>query len=128
MIRIRRKGHPVFIFMALLALSIALPGHYALAALVPTDAAADSAGAADARGRVMQSLAREDVRAALAAQGLDPEEIQARVAGLTDAEVQQIAGQLDRLPAGGNAWAAAVLVLVIVLLVIIILKVSGHIR
>ena len=53
MIRIRRKGHPVFIFMTLVALSIALPGHYALAALVPTDAAADSANAADARGRVI---------------------------------------------------------------------------
>ena len=116
------------IFMALVALSIALPCHYALAALVPTDSVADSAGAAGARGRVMQALAREDVRAAFAAQGLDPEEVQARVAGLTDAEVRQIAGQLDQLPAGGNAWAAAVLVLVIVLLVILILKVSGHIR
>lgn len=128
MTRIRRDGRPVFIFMALVALSIALPCHYALAALVPTDSVADSAGAAGARGRVMQALAREDVRAAFAAQGLDPEEVQARVAGLTDAEVRQIAGQLDQLPAGGNAWAAAVLVLVIVLLVILILKVSGHIR
>jgi len=128
MIRIRRNGHAAFIFMTLVALSIALPGHYALAALVPTDAAADSANAADARGRVMQSLGREDVRAALAAQGLDPEEVQARVASLTDAEIQQIAGQLDQLPAGGNGWAAAVLVLLIVLLVILILKVSGHLR
>jgi hypothetical protein len=114
--------------MALVALSIALPGHYALAALVPTESAAGSVGAADARGRVLQSLAREDVRAALTAQGLDPEEVQARVASLTDAEVQQIAGQLDQLPAGGDGLGVAIVVLLIVLLVILILKVSGHIR
>jgi hypothetical protein len=76
----------------------------------------------------MQALARADVRAALAAQGLDPEEVQARVASLTDTEIRQIAGQLDRLPSGGNGWAAAVVLLLIVLLVVLILKVSGHIR
>jgi hypothetical protein len=128
MIRIRRNGQPVFMFMALVALSIALPGHYALAALVPTDSVAGHAGAADARSRVMQSLAREDVRAALAAQGLDPEEVQARVASLTDAEVQQIADQLDQLPAGGDGLGVVIAVLLIILLVILILKVAGHIR
>jgi hypothetical protein len=128
MIRVRRKGQPVFIFMLLVALSIALPFHCALAALVPTDSIGDCAGATDARGRLMQYLAREDVRAALAAQGLEPEEAQARVAGLTDAEIRQIAGQLDRLPAAGDGLWVIVAVLVIVLLVILILKVSGKLR
>jgi hypothetical protein len=128
MIRIRRNGHPVFIFMALVALSIALPCHYALAALVPTDSVAEPAGSAEARGRLLQYLAREDVRAALSAQGLDPEEAQARVASLTDAEVRQIVGQLDRLPAGGDGLGLIIAVLLIVLLVIVILKVAGHLR
>jgi hypothetical protein len=128
MIRVRRKGRPVFIFMLLVALSIALPCHYALAALVQTDSVVNSAAGADARGRLMQYLAREDVRAALAAQGLDPEEAQARVACLTDAEVQPIAGQLDRLPAGGDGLGVAIAVLVIILLVLVILKVAGKLR
>jgi len=128
MIRVRKKGQPVFIFMLLVALSIALPYHYALAALVPTDSVADSAGGADARGRLMHYLAREDVRAALAAQGLDPEEAKARVASLTDAEVRQIASQLDKLPAGGDGLWVAVAILVIVLLVVLILKVAGKLR
>jgi len=128
MIKVRRKGRPVFIFMLLVALSIALPYHYALAALVPTDSVADSGGAADVRGRLMHYLAREDVRAALAAQGLDPEEAQARVACLNDAEVQQIAGQLDQLPAGGDGLGIIIAVLVIVLLVILILKVAGKLK
>jgi hypothetical protein len=76
----------------------------------------------------MQSLAREDVRAALTAQGLDPEEVQARVASLTDAEIQQIADQLDQLPAGGDGLGVVIAVLLIILLVILILKLAGHIR
>jgi hypothetical protein len=128
MIRIRRKGQPVFIFMVLVAVSIALPFHYALAALVPTDSVAGAADGADARGRVMQYLAREDVRAALAAQGLDPEEAQARIASLTDAELRQMADQMDRLPAGGDGLGVVIAVLLIVLLVILILKVAGKLR
>ena len=128
MIRVRRKGRPIFVFMVLVAISIALPFHYALEALVPTDAIAEAAGSGDARGRMMQYLAREDVRTALAAQGLDPEEAQARVASLTDAEVQQIVNQLDQLPAGGNGLGVVIAVLVIVLLVILILKLAGKLR
>jgi len=76
----------------------------------------------------MQYLAREDVRAALAAQGLDPEEAQARMASLSDGEVRQIAGQLDQLPAGGDGLGIIIAVLVIVLLVILILKVAGKLK
>ncbi len=119
MVRIRREGQPVFIFMVLVAVSIALPCQYALAALVSTDAVADGAGA---RGRLMQYLDREDVRAALTAQGLDPEEARARVASLTDAD------QLDQLPAGGGGLGVVIGVLVIVVIVLLILKYTGMLR
>lgn len=125
MVRIRREGQPVFIFMVLVAVSVALPCQYALAALAPTDAVADGAGA---RGRLMQYLDREDVRAALTAQGLDPEEARARVASLTDAEVRRLVGQLDQLPAGGNGLGIAIGVLVIVAVVLLILKYTGMLR
>jgi len=106
-------------------MSIALPFHYALAALVPTHAVGDTG---NARDRLAQFLARGDARAALVAQGVDPAEAQARVASLTDAEVQQIAGQLDKLPAAGDGVWVAVAVLLIVLLVVLILKVAGKLR
>lgn len=125
MVRIRREGQPVFIFMVLVAVSIALPCQYALAALVSTDAVADGAGA---RGRLVQYLDREDVRAALTAQGLDPEEARARVASLTDAEVRQLVGQLDQLPAGGNGLGVVIGMLVIVVIVLLILKYTGMLR
>ena len=123
MIGLRNKGRPVFILMIALALLIAVPIHAALAALVDTEAAADSVRGSDARARLHHYLAREDVQAALRTQGIDPLEAEARVASLTDAEIVHIASRLDELPAGG-VLGFVILVLVIVLLVFVILKVA----
>ncbi len=123
MINLRRKGRPVFILMISLALLVSIPYQGALAALVDTETAVDSVHRSDARTRLHQYLARGDVQAALRAQGIDPAEAEARVASLTDAEITQIAGRLDELPAGG-VLGFVILVLVIVLLVFVILKVA----
>ncbi len=126
MIFLLEKCQPVFILMIALGLFMALPHPAALAALVPTGAALDLEKGMDSRAKVLQFLAREDVRAALIAQGIDPAEADARVAGLTDAEISQIADRIDELPAGG-VLGAVILVLVIVLLVVVILKLVGKI-
>lgn len=123
MIGLRKRGQPVFVLMIALALLIAFPFHAALAALADTDAAMESARGSDARMRLNHHLARGDVQAALRAQGIDPIEAEARVASLTDAEIDQIASRLDELPAGG-VLGFVILVLVIVLLVFVILKVA----
>jgi hypothetical protein len=124
MIGLRRKGQPVFILMTEIALLIAIPHPSALAALIPTDAANDSVKGPEARERMLRFMAREDVRSALVAQGIDPAEADARVATLTDAEIARIDGQIEKLPAGGFL-ELAIAVLIIVLLVIVILKVAG---
>jgi hypothetical protein len=123
MIVLRRKGRPVHILMLALAVLVAIPYQAALAALVDTEAAVDAASGNSARARLNAYLARGDVQAALRAQGIDPAEAEARVAGLTDAEINQIAGRLDELPAGG-VLGFIILVLVVVLLVFLILKVA----
>jgi len=123
MIDLRRKGQPVFFLMIALAVLISMPHPPALAALVDTETAMDSARGSDARARIHQYLAREDVRAALRAQGIDPLEAETRVASLTDAEVTRIADRMDELPAGG-ILGFVILVLLIVLLVVVILKVA----
>jgi hypothetical protein len=123
MIVLRRKGRPVHILMLALAVLVAIPYQAALAALVDTEAAVDVASGNSARARLNAYLARGDVQAALRAQGIDPAEAEARVAGLTDAEINQIAGRLDELPAGG-VLGFIILVLVVVLLVFLILKVA----
>ena len=124
---LRRRGQPVFMLMTVLALLIAIPHPSALAALITTDVANDLVQGREARERIMRFMAREDVRAALVAQGIDPDEADARVATLTDSEIAQIDGQIEKLPAGGFL-GVVIAVLIIVLLVIVILKVAGKIK
>ena len=72
---------------------------------------------ADVQGRVQTLLAREDVRAGLVANGVDPAAVAARVAALTDAEARQLAEQLDRLPAGGDSVLGILFAIFIILLI-----------
>ena len=53
--------------------------------------------------------------------GVAPEQVEARVAALTDAELRTLAGQMADLPAGGDALA----VIGIVFLVLLILEAVG---
>jgi hypothetical protein len=128
MIAARRKGQPVFFLMITLALLISIPYQSAIAALIGTETAMNLAKGADVRERLQQYLAREDVRAALLAQGVDPAEAQARIESLTDSELAQIAGQIDKLPAAGDGLGLVIAVLLIILLVIVILKVAGKLN
>jgi len=128
MIAARRKGQPVFFLMITLALLISIPYQSAVAALIGTETAMNPANGADVRERLKQYLSREDVRTALLAQGIDPAEANARIESLTDSELSQVAGQIDKLPAAGDGLGLVILALLIVLLVIVILKVSGKLR
>ncbi|GAA0569228.1 hypothetical protein GCM10008997_17450 [Halomonas salifodinae] len=67
------------------------------------------------RERINEILARQDVQDQLVAQGVDPAEVEARVAALSDAEVRQMADQLEQLPAGASVVGALFAVFVILL-------------
>lgn len=70
------------------------------------------------RANVMQFLAREDVVQQIAAQGVDIALVRQRVAAMSDAEINQLSGKIDQLPAAGSAGViGAVLFVFIVLLV-----------
>lgn len=69
------------------------------------------------------SLARDDVRQAMLKLGADPVQAQSRVASLSDAELMQLQGQLDRLPAGADG--GALVVIGVVFLVLVILELTG---
>jgi len=97
----------------------------ARAALVTTEQALEPAAAVDARARVAAFLARDDVRRQMAALGVDPLEAASRVASLSDPEVQKIAGQLDRLPAGQSAIAAVIGAAVLIFIILLITDLLG---
>ncbi|MEL7980491.1 PA2779 family protein [Vreelandella titanicae] len=75
--------------------------------------AVDRAGAD--RERINEILARADVQDQLVKQGVDLDEVEARVASLSDAEAQQMADQLEQLPAGAGVVGALFAVFIILL-------------
>jgi hypothetical protein len=106
------------------AVASLLPGP-AFAVMIATDAALEQAAAPEARARVSAFLAREDVHEQLVALGVDPDEALARVAALPDREVQEIAGQLETLPAGEGAIGAIVGAAVLIFFVLLITDLLG---
>lgn len=66
--------------------------------------------------KVQAQLAREDVQQAMIRLGVDPEEARLRVDSLSDAELAQLDGQLESLPAGGEILALIGAVFVVLLI------------
>jgi hypothetical protein len=79
--------------------------------------------AAAQRERVDAFLARADVRQHFEALGVNPADAQQRVASLTDAELQELSGRIDALPAG----AGALEIVLIIILILLILELAGAI-
>ena len=91
------------------------------ASVISTQQALSADARAAVEGDVRNALARDDVRQAMVRLGADPLQADARVASLSDAELIKLQGQLDRLPAGGDALA----VVGIVFIVLLILELTG---
>ncbi len=71
------------------------------------------------RQRVHGFLDREDVQAQLEEFGIPSDEAHSRVAALTDAEIAEINGRLDQLPAGGLVGTLVGIILVLFLVLVI---------
>ena len=99
--------------LLVIGLALALPQAYA--GMIATDAAQDE------RSRVKAMLERPEVIQELQKMGVPPEQAAARVDAMNDAEVRQIAGRLDALPAGGQMSNQSLLLLIIIILLIVII-------
>ena len=104
--------------LAVLNLGSPLVAH---AGLVGTLQAVESHTRAQDMAAVSSALARAEVRAQMAAMGVAPDDIDARVARLTDPELRTLADRMQQMPAGGDALA----IIGIVFLVLLILEAVG---
>ncbi len=104
----------LFLVMCLAVTGITIP--CAQAGMISTQAVLAQQNAKRNRDRLQDLLARAEVRAGLQAHGVDPAQVQARVASLSDAETQQLATQLDALPAGGDGLELVLLVFILLLI------------
>jgi hypothetical protein len=73
------------------------------------------------RERVKAMLQRPEVAKEMEKFGIAQQDAAGRVDAMTDAEVLQLAGKLDSLPAGGLSNQEWLMVIIVLLLVIIIL-------
>ena len=116
---------PVALLMAAVMFMTSLPLFHAQAAMIATDSVIEQAVKADDRARVMEFMARQDVRRQMESLGIDPDEAAQRAESLSDEEIQQIAGQLDQLPAGEGLAVVVVTAILIILLVLLITDLVG---
>jgi hypothetical protein len=68
------------------------------------------------RAHILNVVDREEVRAQLQANGVSVADVKARVAAMTDDEATQLAGQIDRLPAGGELLGVLLTVFIVLLI------------
>ena len=93
----------------------------AQAAVIGTLQAAGDNGRVADLATITTALARSEVRQQMVALGVEPAQVEQRIAALTDAELRTLSGQMSDMPAGGDALA----VIGIVFLVLLILEAVG---
>ena len=93
----------------------------AQAELIGTLQAVEASTRAQDLATVSTALARDQVRAQFVDFGVDPAQVETRVAALTDSELRTLAGKISEAPAGADALA----VIGIVFVVLLILEMVG---
>ncbi len=101
--------------------SIWVPG--AKAAMVGTESFTISREQA-LKAELQATLAREEIRSELVARGVDPLQVDGRIASLTEEELRQLQSRINDLPAG----AGVIEVIGVVFLVLLILEIVGVIN
>ena len=122
----KKTIRPISILLVVLMLGITLPSGYASAALIGTETVMNEVRKNEARSYVLGVMAREDVRNALVAQGIVPEQARQRIDSLTDQEVISLAEKMEKLPAGGDSFGLVVVAAVIVFLVLLFTDIAGY--
>jgi hypothetical protein len=114
--------------LAVLMMLISAPWTTVSAALVTTDqvvgaTASDTASAN--REKIVQFLQQESVRKQLTAMGVQPAEVEARLAALSPNELAQLAGRIDQMPAGQSTIGIIIGAALIIFLVLLITDIVG---
>ncbi len=121
---LRKHNKPIAVAAAAAFLAVSGPLPVAKAALISTEGVT-TAESAEARAQIMQFLSRDDVRQQMESLGVSPQEAEARIAALSDAEVAEIQGRLDSVPAGEGFWGTVIGAGVVIFLVLLLTDILG---
>lgn len=115
-----RRSCVALISLSLLALGLQAP---AVAGIVGTADAIAAVRQQNNLAVVRGALARADVQERLVALGVDPAEVDGRLAALSATELATLTGNIDQAPAGGSVLA----VVGVVFVVLLVLEYTGTI-
>lgn len=107
------RAMTILVTIAFATTALVAPAH---ASLVGTQAVMMESERAATVARVHAAMDREAVQAQLVALGVDPADAKARIAALTDAELQRLDGRLAELPAGAGVLEVVGIVFVVLLI------------
>ncbi|MDX1488046.1 MAG: PA2779 family protein [Acidiferrobacterales bacterium] len=113
---LRRSAKPICQVLVLLLLTAWGYVPVAKAGIIGTETVVNAEHAQQQRAHITSLLDRTQVKNYLAARGVDSAYLQSRVDSLTDAEVEALAGRLDRLPAGGDLLTIALIAFIVLVI------------
>jgi hypothetical protein len=113
MTELLRKTVVYVLIVSLLGLSSPM---VAQAEIIGTLAGLESSQRGVNLARVSDALAREQVREQMQALGVSEAQVEARLAGLTDAELNALAERIDNMPAGAGILEVVGIVFVVLLI------------
>jgi len=123
MLIFRSKQICVFVISACL---ISLPMmQSADAAIISTEIAIEMAERQDRIDHINEILAQKSVQSTLIRYGVEPADASARVAALTDMELQTLEQQLEQLPAGGTGVVEVIGIVAIVIIILELLHITN---
>lgn len=88
----------------------------AFAGMVGTTELIDDELVLSDKQKVLDMLARDDVRAKLESLGVNPDDARLRVENMTQEEIQQLASEMKELPAGSGALGVIAFVFIVLLI------------
>jgi hypothetical protein len=87
---------------------------------IGTDTLIEESVQAAERALVYEFMSREEVQQEMISLGVDPDEAMNRLDTLTDSEIQQIAGEIQTMPAGEGALETVLGVALVVFVILLI--------
>ena len=118
----KKTVKPTSIFLAIVLLLVSTSYQSASAAMVGTEKLLQAENSQEKRDYLHRLMAREEVKRALIARGIDPLEAQLRIQSLTDDEVQLVAGKIDDLTAGGGVEIFSLIIIAVIIATVLIFK------
>ena len=125
---LRSWAGPICRLLVLALIFLQYPVGVAKASIISTERLLEATEATDVRQdrkRVLDFIAREDVRAKLVSYGVDPAEAQERVKALSGREIKMVAAEMDNLPAGQDGLGTVAAVILLVFLVLLVTDLLG---